>query len=752
MVQVLSRSIGASGCFNCRLSLIRAFTAVSSIPSYTTYPRLRNFPHSNDKQTRLSSSSLQQYSISSWITPDGGGSIAEEEAREEDSGSKKAESARVPWYLQVEPPSKPPRPLSERQRIPDLPKSSPAIMQPLLQQLSIDLGLDDLALLDLRELDPPPALGANLFMIIGTARSEKHLHVAADRLCRWLRSEYKLRPDADGLLGRNELKLKMRRKNKRAKLLGSGTSNDDGDDGVRTGWVCVNVGTVENATAPGESLPQVVGFIGFGKQAERVKIVVQLLVEEKREELDLEKLWSGILKRRTFAESGLLEESTGAAEEESDIHHSSSLASAERFPRSNSVQSTATVTPLSIQSRGFHTGSRFFVPVVEATPLADPSFTQPSSAQDQPTYTNVASLHEQVMLLLNSGKPMKYVEARRLTMAHRFTVAELQNDRWRIYLLNWLRSYIESLPLQIDFKLHGKNSEYRSSSQFLHCFYETISPFPSPTEWEFKVWLHCFARKLRHRAYSTKVLSKFFEDLQLSGTTISNETYIQLLRSTLRPIPWAVHQRPDIAQRELAVKILQDMYDRTGNILTEDVFVALQESLAVIPKLNPEFLRQLSIPPNADITTCDLPIPNTSVRSVQSRVDALMSTFHVRVLNDENRIRLMDLYAKKYNWVDFWRLWRSIAREGEARSPALWARMFQLVALTGHQRGCMNVLRTWIPDMDREEPEVKPEGELLVAVKACLQVADPSMDKEKIGDPAAKGEWINLWRRCLGIQ
>jgi hypothetical protein len=77
--------------------------------------------------------------------------------------------------------------------------------------------------------------------------------------------------------------------------------------------------------------------------------------------------------------------------------------------------------------------------------------------------------------------------------------------------------------------------------------------------------------------------------------------------------------------------------------------------------------------------------------------------------------------------------------------------MFQLVAETNHQKGCMNVLRTWIPEMDTEQPQVRLEGEVLRAVLACLEVADPSMDENMINDPEAQGEWINLWRRCLGV-
>ena len=137
-------------------------------------------------------------------------------------------------------------------------------------------------------------------MIIGTARSEKHLHVSADRLCRWLRTNYKLRPDADGLLGRNELKLRLKRKAKKQRLVGmSPNSADDADDGVRTGWVCVNVGEVEGGELPAEGQKEEKKFIGFGKRSEGTKIVVQMLVEEKRQELELERLWGGIAKRQT---------------------------------------------------------------------------------------------------------------------------------------------------------------------------------------------------------------------------------------------------------------------------------------------------------------------------------------------------------------------------------------------------------------------------------------------------------------------
>ncbi|EMC91917.1 hypothetical protein BAUCODRAFT_311096 [Baudoinia panamericana UAMH 10762] len=214
----------------------------------------------------------------------------------------------LPWYLRVQQetqalqPSE--SPMAARQRIPDLPSHPPAILQPLMEHVSVNLGLDDLSLLDLRTLhNPPPALGANLLMLLGTARSEKHLHVSADRLCRWLRSEYKLTPSADGLLGRNELKLKLRRRMKRARLMSAagGSAEVDADmEGIRTGWVCVDVGRVEGGELPEQEKRREErerGVVGFGVGVRGCSVVVQMLTEEKRGEVDLEKLWMGILRR-----------------------------------------------------------------------------------------------------------------------------------------------------------------------------------------------------------------------------------------------------------------------------------------------------------------------------------------------------------------------------------------------------------------------------------------------------------------------
>jgi hypothetical protein len=169
-------------------------------------------------------------------------------------------------------------------------------MEPLLKFVADELGMDELALLDLREMDPPPALGPDLLMLFGTARSERHLHVSADRLVRWLRGRG-ITADADGLLGRNELKVKLRRLARKAKLLGNSGVMRGGDDGISTGWVCVNLGLVGGSHQEIEMVDAQGRPAGFGVPQTGTSVVVQMLTESRRQELDLEGLWSGMLQR-----------------------------------------------------------------------------------------------------------------------------------------------------------------------------------------------------------------------------------------------------------------------------------------------------------------------------------------------------------------------------------------------------------------------------------------------------------------------
>ena len=318
-------------CTPCRISQVEALSSLAgvSLPAHGTTTSLRSGLQAKPTRNFSRIARLQQ---SLQAVEDPSASFEPPPPLPSCSTS----SSNVPWYLQIEDPL-PPTPISPLlvlQELPPLPIDPPALLSPVLNHLFTQIGLDNLSLLDLRHLDPPPALGSNLLMIIGTARSVKHLNVSADRFCRWVRKEFKLRPYADGLLGRNELKLKLRRKARRMKLaqsVSNTVSGNGADDGITTGWICFNLGAVDDAIlheklgedvqVEEESLqahwqpsadpektrrkaqespeegedeyrnPSEDEYAGFGSRSESPHIVVQMFIEEKRAEMDLEGLW-----------------------------------------------------------------------------------------------------------------------------------------------------------------------------------------------------------------------------------------------------------------------------------------------------------------------------------------------------------------------------------------------------------------------------------------------------------------------------
>lgn len=290
-----SSVLRATRCSACSLSALRLFVgnfaeAPIRIPATTT--KIRHFT-----STPVVASSPFRPTPRLLGSPSISERVVEPRSNDSQNTSPSAESnaSDVPWYLQVEPPRHPTL-LHEPSPLPDIPEGSPKVTEPLLKFVADELGLDALSLLDLREMDPPPALGPNLLMVFGTARSERHLHVSADRLVRWLRGRG-ITATADGLLGRNELKIKLRRLARKAKLLGNSGVMRGGDDGISTGWVCVNLGLVGGSHQETVTMDEQGRPIGFGVPQTGTTIVVQMLTESRREDLDLESMWNGLLQK-----------------------------------------------------------------------------------------------------------------------------------------------------------------------------------------------------------------------------------------------------------------------------------------------------------------------------------------------------------------------------------------------------------------------------------------------------------------------
>jgi ribosomal silencing factor RsfS len=275
----------------------------------------------------------------------------------------------IPWYLRQQ------SALREQTHkpieIPDLPPNPPPLLKTILDYVSITAGLDDLELLDLRHLDPPPALGPKLIMIIATARSEKHLHVAADTFSRWLRREHGLKANAAGLLGRNELKIKLRRKAKRMRMLanvGGAVMEGNIDDGIRTNWICCTLSKIEahpdDMHMPGDNVEE---FVGFRDVKPGVNVVVQMFTEEKRVETDLETLWGGVMRthqRHDKAADDVLKELEESLEYEDTVPEDEHEAA--RTTAAPQAQESASATPFTPARRPRPTPGDVFPPAPDA--------------------------------------------------------------------------------------------------------------------------------------------------------------------------------------------------------------------------------------------------------------------------------------------------------------------------------------------------------------------------------------------------
>ncbi|KAH0491676.1 hypothetical protein TgHK011_003094 [Trichoderma gracile] len=290
---MISRPVAATlGCCGCRQAILRA---VASRP-------LAGIGQSASRGIRPVASSgfrgfatNQQFGTAAQSNAEAKTGI-EELRDEEDIVDSNAEDADTPWFLDVEPPRR--APLQHIASLPKVPEDAPPLLEPMMKYIYEDMGLDELSMLDLRELDPPAALGPNLIMIFGTARSERHLHISAGRFVRWLRKNHQVGARADGLIGPGELKTKLRRLRKKAKMLGTNTMIMPGsDNGISTGWVCVNFSAHDHGAQESHSYDESGRFSGFGTPLTGTTVVVQCMTESRRNELDLETLWRGILKR-----------------------------------------------------------------------------------------------------------------------------------------------------------------------------------------------------------------------------------------------------------------------------------------------------------------------------------------------------------------------------------------------------------------------------------------------------------------------
>jgi hypothetical protein len=442
------------------------------------------------------------------------------------------------------------------------------------------------------------------------------------------------------------------------------------------------------------------------------------LTEEKRGEIDLESLWSGILRRGTQLH---VEDA-----EDAEALSTGNASTPEALPES--IRPAGTAGPSSIlgQTRGFHTSARRLLQEVE------PAATAGSTANDFEAL-NLDQLRKSAMQNIVSGD---YLKASNVLLQASPLVPQLQNGGWRLCLLDLLRTYLSSLPRDQALQELG-NSD--SPTPFITCFKDALSLYPTEFEAESRIWLHVYARGLEHPDYDKGNLYALMDELLLAGVRISRPAYIYALRSLILP---GTRGGTSTKSLNAATTILEAMYEQGMDILTEDIFVELQEAAAATPAQVTSPYQVYTHPDD----THDL--PGMRMTPVQRRLHVLTKTIDLPPFSDESRMRLMHLHAKNQYWLEFWDIFRMAPRQGQPNSAAMYAFMFSTVAQTEHQKACMNVLRTWTAEMGRERPPVALQGEVAEAIKACLRVADPYIEQAVVDAPDAKGEWLSMWQKC----
>lgn len=653
-------------CQSCRHEVLRSFVSVSGVrlPRYSLPSRSISNPKAF---SALSSLRSDRPPTSHHLDVH----LAEpEETPAPTESNAPASSQHVPWYLQEEAPVED-RPLTEA-HLPEIPNDSPEMLSTLLEYTYKDLGLDGLKLYDLRGLEIPAALGANVIMIVGTARSVKHLNVSADRLCRWLRSQYKLSPYADGLLGRNELKIKLRRKAKRARAAAAaGAMVDEKDDGITTGWICVNAGVVDKDAISQTQLSDA-GFEGFGNIELGTNVVVQIFTEEKRADVDLDGLW----------------EATLAREGRKNVRQTDSSEPSSAPPRSMSDGFGSSPN----QKRGFHTMRR----------LALPEMNSIDSGLGSAFPVNGASP--------TTGS----AEA----VASQMTPASL---------LQILRE----LPAENARSELGSGPDDRTSTLFLRLFYNNHAAKISAQEKAIlRLKLLSIAVSRQHPAYSKDALFSAFSDFLQDGYDLPDDLGFDVVSALLASRPVGANPQElasDIPENdmELALSVLDRLSLRGVPILNMRMFNILYQTCVTPSGSSVEGASQ---PSSTTQRT-------KSQERILSRLSKIVAAANVPFDAGEAR-KLMVTLFRCGDHDGFWRLWNQFPVKGLSRTQADYTQLFQLHADLGDERRARECLSLGIPLMTEESPAIALKGLVVPAIMHCILVADPTIHKREDGPPS----------------
>ncbi|KAK5625062.1 hypothetical protein RRF57_000778 [Xylaria bambusicola] len=679
-------ALSAAGCSQCRSLVLNLFTGGIQRPpqvarhslSSTRAQIARALP------VRRFSSLPKPNSASSVFDPEHGqnarASDPEPENEADNATDNENEPVTVPWYLQVEPPTyitpmQPPP-------LPEIPADSPPLIASLLEYASEEMGLDALNLLDLRELDPPPALGPNLFMLFGTARSERHLNVSAGRLVRWLRAKHRIHADADGLLGPNERKTKLRRKARRAKLLGT-MGTDDADDGIRTGWICVNLGTIDRSGTESAVVDEDGRVSGFGVSHAGSTVIFQIMTEGRRAEMDLETLWTQALDRCL---------STPLA---SDSMPGERTATAKVKPESNLHPVEKAILSNLHRPSGFSGGRN------------GQSFGGPQSNQIR-FYSNQQALEPVATKvdLLSTSSPTE--------LARVLTYDAHQKQR----LLGLLQAQLEEMDVTAALEALD-NKPDGSKTSFMELMDLAMETLPPTRTWKYRLALQYKASVsgIQGAVVSLDKVGLLVRELRIYGIKATRHQYLQLLTCIFGS------SGKESTLVNMGLDVISTMYQRNDPIMASDLIVSIIEGASMGDRTQ---ARELT----------------ARLEKLLFRVDAPSMDMDEQLLK-----RLMTAHDRQHNWEGVWNAWGVPARNLRPRSADMYIHIFELSWASKSRRRCAQVLRRCIPEANSEDPPVLADVGLRRAAIKCIDTADSHAREFSELPPDSHGNMARLRRR-----
>ncbi|KAI3316607.1 hypothetical protein HD806DRAFT_517109 [Xylariaceae sp. AK1471] len=691
-------ALSAAGCSHCRSLVLNLFasTALRSTPvvrsslsstrahTVSTLPirRFSSFPKPNSP---ISDAEHGQNTR-----------VVEEELENNDDevASNDSEPANVPWYLQVEPPTHV-APM-EPPPLPEIPPDAPPFIASLLEYASEEMGLDALSLLDLRKLDPPPALGPNLFMLFGTARSERHLNVSAGRLVRWLRAKHRIHADADGLLGPNERKTKLRRKARRAKLLGT-MGTDEGDDGIRTGWICVNLGTVDRGGPESAVISEDGRVSGFGISQAGSTVVVQIMTESRRAEMGLETLWTNALDGfiSPTSESGSISEdkkSIAGAKSGSNLYPEKKAITAS-FHRPSKTRSTSDDKSSIL---GVESESKMH-PVEKAmlANLHNPS-SLPDDRKRQSSGVNQIRFYSTQQPLRPSAPGVDPLSTSSPEELARVLAYDAHQKQRMLELLRTQLDEMDARAVRATLAL-AESDEVSLSSPFMGLMELAMQTLSPSRTWEYRLAVQHKASVSGHpstiQSLSVRLL---VEELRIYAIQATRDQYLQLLFCIFHS-----SQRKLSVVLELALDVINTMHQRNQSIMASDLIVTIIEGASQR---------------NDD---------RRWATELTDRLEKLLFQPQFPCMDDQLLMRLMTARARQTHWSGVWNAWRTPPRYLRPRSANMYRHIFRLAAASRSRGRCTEVLRRCIPEMLNEEPPVLPVGDVREAALACIQIVDP---------------------------